>query len=390
MVRDQEVPGSNPGAPTTFNQNISRRQMHGGHEPDSSAPPAAAHTPRRGPSRKLPPSEWESWDDERLLGLRLCDLDLRIEGSPLEPRVAELHAELGAQGLSFRPHLWLSDEFFTPDGIPGIAVPFYLAHPRLARLESSQMLEVEGGTPEWCLRILRHEAGHAIENAYRLRNRKKRRELFGRSSEPYPESYLPRPYSRSFVIHLESWYGQSHPDEDFAESFAVWLTPGSDWRERYKGWPALKKLEYIDATMREVGPRTPAVASHQTVDPVGRLRKTLRTHYRRKRERYGVDRAGVYDRELRRLFSDAPEHANAPSAVAFLSRIRRDVRRLVRQWTGVYQYSIDQVFEEMHARCRELGLRLAVPEERARLEFTVLLTVQTLKALQDGRLRLAL
>jgi len=292
--------------------------------------------------------------------------------------------------LSFRPHLWLSDEFFTPDGVPGIAMPFYLAHPRLARLELNQMLEVEGGTPDWCLRILRHEAGHAIENAYRLRNRKKRRELFGRSSEPYPESYLPRPYSRSFVIHLESWYGQSHPDEDFAESFAVWLTPGSDWRVRYKGWPALKKLEYVDATMREIAARPPAVVNHQTLDPIGRLRKTLRTHYRRKRERYGIDRSGVYDRELRRLFSDAPEHAGAPSAVAFLSRIRREVRRMVRQWTGVYQYSIDQVFEEMHERCRELGLRLAVPEDRARVEFTVLLTVQTLKALQDGRLRLAL
>jgi hypothetical protein len=192
------------------------------------------------------------------------------------------------------------------------------------------------------------------------------------------------------VIHLESWYGQSHPDEDFAESFAVWLTPGSDWRERYKGWPALKKLEYVDSTMREIATRPPAVVNHQTPDPIGRLRKTLRTHYRRKRERYGIDRMGVYDRELRRLFSDAPEYAGAPSAVAFLSRIRRDVRRVVRQWTGVYQYSIDQVFEEMHTRCRELGLRLAVPEDRARVEFTVLLTVQTLKALQDGRLRLAL
>ena len=105
---------------------------------------------------KLPPSVWSDWDDERLLDLRLCDLDLRIEDSGLEDRIGELGQELEARGLTFRPHFWLSDEWFCPDGVGGIAVPFYLAHPRLARLEHAQMLEVEGGTREWCLTILRH------------------------------------------------------------------------------------------------------------------------------------------------------------------------------------------------------------------------------------------
>ena len=136
--------------------------------------------------------------------------------------------------------------------MPGIAIPFYLAHPRLRRLELTQVLEIEGGTREWCMMILRHEAGHAIENAYRLRQRPKRQALFGKSSEPYPDSYAPKPYSRSFVVHLDSWYAQSHPDEDFAETFAVWLTPGSNWRERYAGWPALRKLEYVDELMRGI------------------------------------------------------------------------------------------------------------------------------------------
>jgi hypothetical protein len=357
--------------------------------PEAQPGPEPPPEPRR-PRQRLPPTEWEGWDDTRLLGLRLCDLDLHIEGSPLEPRVAELYAELEARGLAFRPHVWLSDEFFTPDGVPGIAVPFYLAHPRLARLELDQMLEVEGGTPEWCLRILRHEAGHAIENAYRLRSRPQRRQLFGSSSEPYPESYLPRPYSRSFVIHLESWYAQSHPDEDFAETFVVWLTPDSDWRSRYAGWPALKKLEYVERVMRALAGRPPLVGGRTTVDPLGRLRKTLRTHYKRKRERYAVGRGGGYDRDLRRIFSDEPRVPGAPTAAAFLSRVRREVRRLVRSATGVYQYTIDQVFEEMQQRCRELGLRLAVSEERAKLEFAVLLTVQTLKGLADGRLRMTL
>jgi putative zinc-binding metallo-peptidase len=340
--------------------------------------------------RRLPPAEWVDWDDEKLLDLRLCDLDLHIDGSPLEPMVAELKAELAGRGLEFRPHFWLSDEFFTPDGIPGVAIPFYLAHPRLAKLELNQMLEVEGGTPDWCLRILRHEAGHAVENAYHLRRRRRRQVLFGKTSEPYPESYEFRPYSRSFVMHLESGYAQSHPDEDFAETFAVWLTPGSAWRERYLGWPALKKLEYVDTVMTELAGKPPIVSHHQTLDPLSRLRKTLRTHYRRKREHYAIDNADMYDRDLRRLFSNAPEHASAPAAAAFLSRIRRETRRLVRSWTGVRQYSIDQVFGDMLERCRALGLRLAVPEDRAKMEFTILLTVQTLKALHEGRLRLAL
>jgi hypothetical protein len=175
--------------------------------------------------------------------LRLCDLGVTIEGTDLEQRIAQIGAELDARTLTFRPHYWLSEEWFTPDDVPGIAIPFYLAHPRLAKLEAAQMLEVEGGDPGSCLRILRHEVGHAIDNAYQLRRRVTRRRLFGTPATPYPEYYTPKPYSKSFVQHLDHWYAQSHPDEDFAETFAVWLDPQSMWAARYTGWPALRKLE---------------------------------------------------------------------------------------------------------------------------------------------------
>jgi hypothetical protein len=339
---------------------------------------------------RLVPSEWGTWDDEKLLSARLCDLDLRIEGSGLEERIGELYRELEAKGLRFRPHFWLSDEWFCPDGVPGIAIPFYLAHPRLARLELSQMLEVEGGTREWCLRILRHETGHALENAYRLRGRRRRQELFGRSSEPYPDHYVPKPYSRSFVVNLESWYAQSHPDEDFAETFAVWLTPGSDWAARYAGWPALRKLQYVDALMRRIADRHPLVGARRTPDALPSLRRTLRVHYRRKRRHYRVGQEYFYDRDLRRLFSAAPEHAAKTPAARFLSRIRGEVRRRVRRWTGQYQYVIDQVLGDMIARCRELGLHLAGSEEEARVEFTALVTARTMTHLQTGRHRVPL
>jgi hypothetical protein len=171
---------------------------------------------RRPPLR----SDWSDLDDEALLDIRMCDLPLAIEGTIAE-RIAELRGELGARDLQFPLHFYVSDEWFTPDGATVIAVPFYLAHPRLARLEEAQMLEVEGGEHDWCMRILRHEAGHAIDNAFRLRLRRQRRRLFGLPSKPYPEFYTPKPYSKSFVLHLDAWYAQSHPDEDFAETFAV-------------------------------------------------------------------------------------------------------------------------------------------------------------------------
>ncbi len=334
--------------------------------------------------------DWQSLDDERLLDLRVCELGLTIEGSALEERIAIVDAELEARGLQFRPYYWLSDDWFTPDHVPGVAIPFYLAHPRLSKLEESQMLEVEGGTDEWCLQILRHEVGHAIDNAYLLQRRRRRLKVFGQSKKTYPEYYTPKPYSRSFVVHLDSWYAQSHPDEDFAETFAVWLTPDGDWRERFKGWPARKKLEYVDGLMKQIAGKPPVVRTRRKVDPVHTMRKTLGEHYARKRKHYGVERPNFYDRDLRRLFSDAPDFRGNMKASRFIARIKRDVRRRVAEATGEYQYTIDQVIEDMIRRANELNLRLKVSEEKASLDFVILLTVQTMNYLHSGRHRVAL
>jgi hypothetical protein len=339
--------------------------------------------------RRQLPAEWTTFSDDQLLDARLADLPVRIEGV-LEDRIAQLRAELDARGLQFPLHFYLSDEWFTPDGASVIAVPFYLAHLRLEKLEEAQMLEVEGGEHEWCMRILRHEAGHAIDNAFRLRLKRQRRSIFGTPLEPYPEFYTPKPYSRSYVLHLDAWYAQSHPDEDFAETFAVWLTPNSEWRQRYADWPALKKLEYMDSLMTSLPGRTAPVQNVSEADPLHRLTKTLRQHYRAKRRHYGLDHPHFYDRDLRRLFSDAPEMACNMTAAQFIARIRRPVRRVVAHWTGSYQYTIDQVLEDMIARCRELKLRLAVPEDQGRQEFTVLLTVQVMNHLQSGGHRMRL
>ena len=335
-------------------------------------------------------SDWAALPDEQLLDVRMCDLGVTIEGTDLEQRIAQIDAELDARGLLFRPHYWLSDEWFTPDGVPGVAIPFYLAHPRLAKLELAQMLEVEGGDPDICLRILRHEAGHAIDNAYRLRRRPTRRRLFGNPNTEYPEYYTPKPYSKSFVHHLDHWYAQSHPDEDFAETFAVWLDPSSMWASRYAGWPAQRKLEYLDRLMRTVARTRPSVTSKRQVDPLRRLKKTLREHYRHKREHYGLDHPDFYESDLRNLFSDAPEYAKNLPAARFVRRIRKDVRSRVASFTDSYQYTIDQLLEKVIDRCRELNLRLTESEEETKIDFIVFLTVQTMNYLHSGRHRVAL
>ena len=162
-------------------------------------------------SRKL---DLDALTDDQLLDMRMCDLKLTIRNTPLEDRIHQLNEELAARGICFAPHCWLSDDWYSPDGIPGIAIPFYLAHPRLMRLERKQLLEVEGGTHQWCMKILRHEAGHAIDTAYRLRRKASYRKIFGNSSEPYPEYYHPKTSSRDFVLHLEMWYAQAQKKHD--------------------------------------------------------------------------------------------------------------------------------------------------------------------------------
>ena len=338
----------------------------------------------------MPDPEWASWPDDKLLETRLCDLGVAIDGTELERLIAQIDAELEARGLTFRPHYWLADEWFTPDDVPGVAIPFYLAHPRLAKLELSQMLEVEGGDPESCLRILRHEAGHAIDNAFQLRRRPTRRRLFGTPALPYPEYYTPKPYSKSFVQHLDHWYAQSHPDEDFAETFAVWLDPQSMWATRYAGWPAQRKLEYLDRLMRELVHKKPTVKSKRQVDPIAKLRKTLAEHYRQKREHYGLTHPDFYESDLRNLFSDSPGYAANPSAARFVRKIRKEVRATVASFTDSYQYTIDQLLGKIIDRCRELNLRLTDSEEATKIDFIVYLTVQTMNYLHSGRHRVAL
>ena len=333
---------------------------------------------------------WTRYSDERLLDTRLCDLKLSFDGSQLEPMRDQLYDELKSHDIKYRPHVWLSDEWFTPDGVGGIAAPFYLAHPRLRELEKSQMLEVEGGTHDWCMRILRHEAGHALDNAHRLHRRKRYRELFGSYQKPYPDSYRPKPNTKRYVIHLDMWYAQAHPAEDFAETFAVWLNPRSNWREQYATWPAMRKLEFVDEIVDEVGNATAPVKSRRAAHPMRSLRHTLREHYDRKRKYYCRDSPGFYDRDLRRIFSDHADFASHPLAARFLETSRDELRAMVSRWTGASSLTIDRTLADMIKRVDALGLRLRKSPDETRVDVMMMLAVQTMNFVNDGKHRVIL
>lgn len=328
---------------------------------------------------------WVGLDHAELLDVRLCDLELKLEGTALQARVDRLHDELARAGLRFKPHVWLSTSWFSPDGVPGFAMPFFLAHPRLARLEHRRMLEIEGGNHAWCMKLMRHETGHAIDNAFRLHYRKLWRETFGLYSKPYGSTYRPRPNSRRFVVNLDHWYAQSHPAEDWAECFAVWLRPGAAWRKDYAGWPALKKLESVDKLMTSIK-GVPALVKNRTrPDSLAQTTMRLGDYYERKQKAFGVDYPGPHDDHLLRLFAEYGNGGRKASAASFMRKHRYRLMVIVAQITGQHRYVVDQALRQVIASCVKLGLRLARSERESVTGAAILLTTLTMSFVHSSR-----
>jgi hypothetical protein len=311
----------------------------------------------RASERRSRVARWSGLADAELLEWRFRDLGLSPGDSVVAPDVEHLYTALERRGIRFRPHVWLSTDWFSPDGIPGIAVPFFAAHPRLARLEGRMRGEAEGGSRHWRRRVLRHEAGHALDTAYGLRRRADWRQVFGRASKPYPSGYSARPASRRFVLHLGHWYAQSHPTEDFAETFAVWLQPRARWRREYAGWPALDKLEYVDALMAEIAGRRPRNTDRSVVAALSDNRRTLREHYRRHGSFTDASERR-YDAWIERAFVRRAARPRAPSASVFLADAEPRIKKSVLGRTGSGSYLFSHVASTLRRRARELDLVL--------------------------------
>jgi hypothetical protein len=332
-------------------------------------------------------ADWANLSDEELLQKKISQLGLKLQGTELEPLVRQLYEELTQKGLVFHPPCFVGDEWFCPVGIPAIFIPFFLVHERLRKLERKMILEVEGETPEWFMKLMRHEAAHTYSYAYRLYKKKKWQQHFGLASQDEPDTYRPRPYSRSFVIHLENWYAQSHPDEDFAETFAVWLTPGLDWGERYRDWKALAKLEYVDELMRSLAGQPPVHQPQFRVSEYDCLNVKLETYYARKRKLYEDSYPDFYDKDLKQLFASGPDLADREKASRFLKRNRKPIMDSVCQWTKERKYRVDQLLTQLIRRCDELNLRVKADDPALNLQVSSYVTTLVMNYLFTGKFK---
>lgn len=334
---------------------------------------------------------WAAETDAAMLRMRFRDLRLgRPRRAVLRRAIRRLHAELDARGIALRPHVWFAEEWFSPDGIPGIAIPFYLAHPRLERLERRMSGVVEGGNATGLMRILRHEAGHAIDTAYRLRRRRAWREIFGPPLAPYPDAYSVDPLSRDFVQHLDGWYAQAHPAEDFAETFALWLAPRSRWRSRYAAWPALRKLECMDALMADIRGRAPPVRSQHRIDPVATDGLTLREYYRRGVARRAHRDYALVDGCFGRDFGPRPPRARARRAAPLLRSIRAGLVADVVERLDLDPYAAKQLVGVVIDRCQERRLWVRGTPRAGRAAAVRMLRRLARAARAGGRLRFTL
>jgi len=277
----------------------------------------------------------EAVPEDELLNMRICDLPLKIEDTWLSECIDQLYSELQEKGIVFRPACYLADEWLTPEKETCIGIPFYLAHPTLIRLEKKIMIDAEGETKQWCMKLLRHEAGHAICYAYRFYKRKRWQKIFGPSTLAYNDTYKYRPYSKNYVRHLDGYYAQYHPDEDFVETFAVWLTPGLNWQEQYKGWRAFKKLQYVDRLMAEIKGKEPPVKSKQKFWQASKLRMTLRNYYKKKRHFWAEEFPDFHDPFLQKNFVAYNENnKKLPQAADVIRKHRRSILNSVSRYSG--------------------------------------------------------
>lgn len=318
---------------------------------------------------------WKKLTDEELRQMRVRDFKLQIQGSALEPLIQKLYDELDSKNITFHPPCYLADEWLCPDKEPIIGIPFFLAHPRLKKIEKKTMFEVEGGTEKSCMKLLRHECGHALNYAYKLYKRTRWRELFGRFSAKYSDFYYYQPYSKRFVIHLKGNYAQCHPDEDFAETFAVWLTPNSRWQEKYRDRPVIRKLQYVDNVMKKLNNKDPLITS-KGIPPwsASRMTSTLAAFYDRKQKILGSSFYGFYDDSLKELFKATSTTDSSIKASNILRSHRSQIINNIVRWTGHRKYDIHQLISRIIARCDVLDLYAKSNVTDDIIAITVLLT----------------
>ena len=334
--------------------------------------------------------------EQDLLKLRICDLLIVIEGTWLAECVEQLYKEHADKNLAFRPECYLADEWLTPENEPVIGIPFYLAHPALIKLEKKMMLEAEGDTKAWCMKLLRHEAGHSICYAYHLNKKRSWQKMFGSSSQDYGDTYRYQPYSKRYVRHIDGFYAQYHPDEDFVETFAVWLTPDSNWTERYKNWKALEKLNFVDKMMKGIQGQPPLVSKGKKFWHLNTLKVALANFYKKKRLLVEEDFPDFHDRQLDKIFKplnvqdykvfkkQARQDKELLDAAGFLKRYQEHIVYNVVRMTGERKYIVTDLLKTIIRRCRQLNMVIAETETMAAFHISTYITSLVMNYIHTG------
>jgi hypothetical protein len=322
-------------------------------------------------------------DPQPLLSTRICDLGLTIEGSPVEKLVQQLYRELEQKKImKFRPAFYLTDEWGCPSGEPIIGIPFYLARPDLAQIERENN-DLEDHRE--IMMYLRHEAGHAFNYAYKLHRTPEWKQIFGPYRRPYRENYRPVLFSKDYVRYLPGWYAQKHPDEDFAETFAVWMTPRSNWRKRYRGWGAMAKLKYMERIARDLGNIDPLRKRGTPDITVADMETTVGEFYRHTTEQIPLLDVAL-DSDLASILSVSKKRKSSEPAEPFLHKHRKNLVDHIARWTSMQRPQIRKLMESVEKRITELGLRVDTKKEAEHLsELTVFVTTLVMNHLARGR-----
>ena len=330
--------------------------------------------------------------ESNLWSTPIRDLGLTIAGTRLEPILGEFEGELRAAGLTrVRPRFYLSTEWGVPFETVAIAIPFYLAQPDLTALHAERVGHVEGFDQADILRYLRHEMGHVINYAYRLYDEEEWVKQFGSITQPYGEEYRPEPFSRRYVRHLPGWYAQKHPDEDWSETFAVWMTPGLDWRKEYGGWPvAAAKMAYAERTMAAIRERDPVVTAADLDEDVADIEYSL-GHYYRDDPEARADMPPGLDGALLAIFEDLQAEGGmsldeplAP-ADALIRRLEPELMANVFRWTGHFPERTRVLLRFLAERAGHLEQGYArTRETTAIVALTTLVTGLAMNYVQRG------
>lgn len=322
-------------------------------------------------------------DPPQILDTKICDLALTIDGSAVEKLVQQLYRELERKKITkFRPACYLTDEWGCPSGEPVIGIPFYLSRPDLAQIEKESN-DLEDSRE--VMMYLRHEAGHAFNYAYKLHRTPEWKQMFGPYRRPYRENYRPVLFSKDYVRYLPGWYAQKHPDEDFAETFAVWMTPRSGWRKKYRGWGAMAKLRYMDRIARELGNADPLRKRGEPDVSVAEMEMTVREFYRNSTERVPLLEV-TQDSELAAIFSASRKRKTSQPAGPFLRANRKAMVDQISSWTSMQRPLVRRLMESIEKRSTEQGLMIDSRREAEHLsEITVFLTTLVMNHLARSK-----